>query len=260
MKIWTLFALTGLLAWSCSTNSTDDKAKGLDEIKFTYQDTSKSFDIRFKDYLKNAIGIEEGENYGVKTYEEHLNDDKEKEIIITVNRKEFALKQAQKNNSVSRASSVDYFGNYNYIVIYNSKTKQFSNPIIMGSSAYKPLELHFENIGPYQHKDMIVDYTIGDAKFRKYFLFSNKNDKINYAFHWIVFQDWNKGNTDAVCFSYEKGLRSDFKDIVVKKAKIAPLKEGENYNLIDAKIECEETVIKRFFFNPEDGKYYTADL
>lgn len=260
MKKWTFFVLSALLMAGCSTDSDENPIQGMDDKKFEYQDSSKAFDVRLKDYLKNAIGVEEGENYSINTYKEHINNDNELDIILTVNRKEFAFKNAQRLNSVAKHSSVDYFGNYNYIVMYSSKTNQFSSPIIIASSAYKPLELYFENIGPYKHKDMIIDYTIGDAKFRKYFLFSNDNDKINYAFRWTVFEDWNKGNPDGACFEYVKGSRSEFKDILVKRAVLTPLKKDEDYNKVDAQLNCTDSIIKRFFFNPQDGKYYTADI
>ncbi len=243
---------------ACQSTDTKENTLNITE-KFLYQDSTKAFDVRLKDYFKNAIGIEEGEDYSTRIFEEHLNDDNVKEVIITVNRKDFAFKQAIKNNFVDKASSIDYFGNYNYLVIYNSKKKQFYAPIIIASSAYKPVDLTFENMGPYSHKDIILDYTIGDARFRKYFLFDNPNGKINYAFKWIVFEDWNKGATQASCFEHTTGSRSTFKDIIVKNAKLLPLADGEDYNLVDAKIECQDVIQKRFFFNLKDGKYYTED-
>ena len=260
MKKWASYFALAVLIAGCSSSDVSEDGKKMDEITYLYQDANQPFDKRFKDYLTNAVGIEEGENYTLNTYKEHLNDDEIEEIIFTINRKEFAFKQAKQNNAVAKHSSVDYFGNHNFLVIYNSKTKQFTSPIIFGSSAYKPLTLTFENIGPYKHKDMIIEYRIGDARFRKYFLFNNPNGKINYAFRWTVFEDWNKGSEEATCFSYAKGSRSDYKDIILTKAKLKPLKEGDNYNLIDGEIECGTEVAKRFFFNPQDGKYYTADL
>lgn len=245
---------------SCEGDTSETAPVGMEGQKFVHQDVSKSFDERLKFYLKEAVGIEDGENYSIQTYSEHINSDGKEDVILTLNRKEFAFKNAQRLNSVAKHASVDYFGNYNYIILFSSVTNQFSNPIIIASSAYKPLELHFENIGPYKHKDLIVDYTIGDAKFRKYFLFSNNNDKINYAFRWTVFEDWNKGNQEATCFEYDKGSRSDFKDILVKRAILQPLKTGDDYNKVDASLTCTDSIIKRFFFNPQDGKYYTADL
>jgi len=260
MKLNLLFIFTILsgLFFSCKSNSGDEANADEKKIdKYAYEDTSLPFDERLKDFIVRKIGTAPNEEYTLKIYEEHLNDDDKKDIIITVNRLQYAIQNAKENNRLNRAEEVGFFGNYNYIIYYSSITNQFIDPIIMGSSPLQELDIAFDNISSTKHKDLIADYAIRNSQFRKYFLFID--DRPVYAFHWKKYDGWGTDNLEAYCFELDKGTYNATKDIVIRKATMKNIGPDEDYTKIKPEITCTGELIKRFFYNDKDGKYYTPN-
>ncbi len=220
-------------------------------------DLSLPFDQRIKNHVERKIDITQGENYSLKVYEDHLNDDNKLDYVITINRFENALKKAKVENNVARSSELGFFGEHNYIVYYSSITNKFSDPIPFGSSPQRELGISFENISSDKHKDVLVDYSIRNSQFRKVFLFMN--DKPIYAFHWQLYDGWGTDKLEAFCFEYGKGSYSDVKDIILRKATMKNISSTDDYYKITPEIECTDVLVKRFFFNSRDGKYYTPN-
>jgi hypothetical protein len=220
-------------------------------------DPSLPFDQRLRQYVERSIEIESNEKYTLKIYEEHLNDDDKKDLIITVNRLEYAIQKAKDNNNTVKSESLGFFGNYNYIIYYSSITGKFSKPIIMGSTPQRELGIMFDNISSTKHKDVIVDYAIRNAQYRKIFLFID--DRPIYAFHWKKYDGWGTPELISYCFEFGPGSYSDVKDVIVKQGKMKNIAPTADYNTEEPIIECTDILVKRFFYNTKDGKYYTPN-
>lgn len=220
-------------------------------------DASLPFNERVRHYVERAIGTEPNEEYTLKIYEEHLNDDDKKDVIITVNRLAYAIKKAKDNNRTVKAQSIGFFGNHNYIIYYSSMTNKFSKPIIMGSSPQRELAIMFENISSTKHKDLVVDYAVRNSQYRKIFLFID--DRPIYSFHWKKYDGWGTPELISYCFEFGPGSYSEVKDVIVKKGKMKNISPTTDYNTAEPVIECTDTLVKRFFYNSQDGKYYTPN-
>jgi hypothetical protein len=249
-----LYALVSTLFISCSENKNDDESVIKQE---SIDDPSKPFDERVKTWVERKINTRPGENYTLKTYEEDLNDDGKKDVIITVNRLENALLKAKEEGNTNKLAQIGFFGDHNYFIYYSSITNTFSEPVKMTSSPQRELNVTFENISSSSHKDIVVDYTIRNSQFRKIFLVLE--DKLIYSFQWKLYDGWGTDQLEAYCFSYDKGSYSEVKDIVIKKGTMKNIEKGADYYSENPSIECTDQLVKRFFFNKQDGKYYTPN-
>lgn len=253
-----LFLITGLLFLSMAGCNEDQANEDIKKIKGQDNDEALPFDVRLKKFIERELKINPDENYRLKIYEEHLNDDGKKDIIITVNRLEHAVKAAGADNKVAKSASIGFYGRHNYIIYYSSITNKFMNPIEFGSTPQRELVIGFENISSEKHKDMVVDYAIRNSQFRKVFLFIN--DQPHYVFHWKRYDGWGTENElEAYCFDYGVGSYSTTKDIIIYKANMKNIGEDDDYDTIEPEINCTDKLVKRFFYNTKDGKYYTPN-
>jgi len=241
---------------ACNVESeTDNKS-----IETKLQDDKKlPFDQRLKSFIEQKLHTTPNEKYKLKIYREHLNDDKSIDVIITVNRFENALQIATKNNQLRQAEALGFFGSYNYFIYYNSKTDSFADPIVVASSPKRELDIHFENISSDKHKDIVIDYTIRNSQFRKIYFFVE--NRPTYVFHWKRYDGWGTKQMEAYCFKYEKSSgTSNVKDILVYKASMNNMDKNKDYYNTLPQITCSDTLLKRFFYNQSDKKYYTNDV
>lgn len=220
-------------------------------------DPSLPFDERLKNYIERKLNTRPGENYALKIYEEHLNDDEKKDMVITVNRFENAIKTAEEKNLVTKSATIGFFGDHNYMIYYSSKTNTFTPPFIIASTPQRELSIAFENISSEKYKDIIVDYAIRNSQFRKVYLMID--DLPYYVFQWKLYDGWGTDQLEAYCFEYGTGSYSEMKDIIINKANMKNIGKDDDYNTIEPEIICTNQLIKRFFFNAQDRKYYTPN-
>lgn len=220
-------------------------------------DLSLPFDQRLKKYVERKLNTRPEEHYRLKIYEEHLNDDGEKDILITVNRYENAIKTAEEKNLVTKSATVGFFGNHNYMIYYSSKTNRFSEPMIVASTPQRELTISFENISSENYKDIVVDYPIRNSQFRRIYLMMD--DKPYYVFQWKRYDGWGTDKIEAYCFEYGTGSYSEVKDIIINRADMKNIGKEDDYDTIEPEITCTGQLIKRFFFNTQDRKYYTPN-
>ncbi|MCO5258874.1 MAG: hypothetical protein M9916_01905 [Crocinitomicaceae bacterium] len=251
------FLLT-LFLYGCTSNtptSTEAPIK-LDNQKDD-DDPSLPFEQRLKQYIERKLNTRPNENYSVKIYEENLNGDGKKDLIITVNRLENAIKTAEEKHLVSKSEVMGFFGNHNYMIYYSSITNKFTPPFIIASSPQRELKISFEHISSEQYKDVVVDYAIRNSQFRKIYLMLD--DLPFYSFQWKLYDGWGTNQLEAYCFDYGTGSYSNVKDIIINKATMKNIGETDDYNAVEPEITCTNQLVKRFFFNTQDRKYYTPN-
>lgn len=254
-----LFLTAGLLTLQI-TGCNEEQNNEVSEIVENQHkdDESLPFDVRLKKFIERELNTTPGENYRLKIYEEHLNDDGKKDIIVTVNRLENAIKSAGEGKNVSKSASIGFFGTHNYVIYYSSITNKFLKPIEFGSTPQRELVVNFENISSEKHKDLVVDYAIRNSQFRSVFLLIN--DQPFYSFRWKLYDGWGtEDKLEAYCFDYGVGSYSAIKDIIIYKADIKNIGQDDDYDTIEPEITCTDKLVKRFFYNTKDGKYYTPN-
>lgn len=246
-----------LLITSCGNGKSSEDENEAAKEQQVFDDKSLPLDQRIKMYVERKIGIPANENYQIELFEEHLNDDGVKDIIITVNRLEHAINSMAKANRTTKAAQLGFFGQYNYFIYYSSKTNNFSEPFVTASTPQRKLNITFVNISSEDHKDFLVDYAIRNSQFRRVFLMLD--DVPSYAFQWKLYDGWGTPKIESYCFDYGPGYRSKVKDIIISKGDMKNIGPEQNYDVEVPEINCTDQLVKRFFFNEADRKYYTPN-
>lgn len=213
-----------------------------------------SFEERVKLHVHSQLHLSSSENYSLKIYKAHLNDDQIEDAIITINRLEYAIKRAKEGKSLAKSSDLDFWGNYNLVFYYDSELDKITPPLEFNSTPLRELKVSFDFVSSDQYQDVIIDYPLRNAEYRIYLPIINHTP--TQVLQWKVYDGWGTDELESYCFSYKPGSYSPFKDIVVTKASMKNIERGEDYNKITPEITCGDEVVKTFFFNPKDFKYY----
>lgn len=252
MKYW--YLVMAFVFFSCSeaaNKNGDNKTEGKTE------DTLQpNFEERVKQELAFKLGIAPEEKFRLSIYKAHLNNDGVEDAIITVNRLEFAEKEAQQSPNGDVKRSYGYMGSYNSFFMYDGKLDKISVPMNIASSAKTPLQVNFENVQSEDFKDVCITYRIRNSAFKNYYFL--QNDQLLLVFQWKLFDQVGVQNYEANYLTYEEGSYSTAKDILIYKGKIknysTTIPDVYSYNPV---IESDKELKYRFFFDPVGKKYMT---
>ncbi|MFA7272892.1 MAG: hypothetical protein WC044_03440 [Crocinitomicaceae bacterium] len=226
-----------------------------DEVKPKIPDEQLSLEELVIRKVESQLQIPATEKYTLSIHKGQFDSDDIEDALVLVNRKQFALDEAVRKNRVKNQENIGYTGNFNFFFYYDGAKNDISRPITITSSASVPLKINIENIQTESYKDFTIDYRIMESCYRNFYTISNGVPKL--VFQWGVF-DYEKSDSSKVTyFEYATGSYSLAKDILVYPGKmITPLPKNLN-NDFDYKIEKDGDLQYLFFYNPNQGKYYT---
>lgn len=208
-----------------------------------------------KRHVQAQLRIPADEKYELKIYKEHLNDDEKEDAIITVNRLDFAIKQASISANPAKRAQIGFMGNYNFFFYYDGMKDLISPPIVIASSPLAPLKVHFENISSEKYKDILIDFRIRNSSFKDLFTLINQIPRRIFEFK--NFDGMGTSSPECYFFNYTKGSFSAFKDIQVMKATLGSLPSRVDLNTFEPEIRSSNELLYTFFYVPQEGKYMT---
>ncbi|MFK7786728.1 MAG: hypothetical protein AB8B56_16535 [Crocinitomicaceae bacterium] len=221
-----------------------DPFEGLSEVE--------AIELHIRQQL--SISVDEPIDYTI--YEENCDGDDSLDAVIAVNLLDRAVKEAIQSGKTAKSAAIGYMGNYNYFIYRDGFTGDLSPAVVVPSSPKARLKVSFENVLSENQKDILIDYRILNAAYRNYFTISNGNlAQVNQLKLFDAV-----GTAEAVAFTvqYEDGMISNAKDIVSYKGSF----DNPTFKTPDEVYSFEPDVMKtgevqeRWFFNPEDTKYY----
>jgi len=219
-----------------------------------FEGLSKKETIELHIRRELAISVDEPIDYQI--YEANCDGDDSLDAVIVVNLLDRAVKEAVQSGNVAKRASIGYMGNYNYVIYRDGFSGNLGGAKVIPSSPKAKLKVDFENIRSDKRKDILIEYRVLNAAYRNYFTISNGNLlQMNQV---KVFD--GLGTADAIAFAieYEDGMISTAKDIVLYKGTF----ENPTFTTPDQVYDFEPEITKtselheRWFFNPEDMKYY----
>ena len=255
MKYYWILAL--LLLTSCTetedqkgSDNSDPELENIDP----FEGLSKVETIEL--HIRRELAISADEPIDYQIFEDNCDGDDSLDAVITVNLLDRAIKEAIQAGKTARGATVGYMGNYNYIFYRDGFTGKLSPAKVIPSSPKALLKVSFENIRTDKQKDILIDYRILNAGFRNYFTIANgRMAQMNQV---KLFDAM--GTPDAVAFSiiYEEGMISSAKDIVSYKSTFEnpTFKTPDEVYTYEPKITKTDDIQERWFFNPQDMKYY----
>lgn len=251
-----LIILIPLLLWSCQgpkseEPTTENKPAG-PPVK-----GEQSLEAYANRMVRAALNIQANEKFELAIYGAQLDADGIEDAIITVNRLDFAMKEAAAGPNPAKRADLGFMGNFNYFFFFDGKLDMLSPPIAIPSSPLLPLKVSFENISSTQYKDILIDFRIRNASYKDFYTVSNHTPRRIFQFK--NFDGLGTALTEAYHFSYGAGSYGPQKNIFVMEAKLEALPAGADKNTYFPKITPIEKIKYTFFYLESQAKYATKD-
>lgn len=241
-----------LITSSCGDETSTDSTETTEE---STRKSNESLDVRAKREIMASLAIPVNEKFSLRIYREYINADTIEDAIITINRMEYAMDEAIKNNRQAKAAEMGFTGNYNYLFYYDGALDRISNPIFAPSSPGRELDIEFKTIVAPTRKDVIVGYRIRNSAWKSYFSVFNDHDMM-MIFQWKAFDLVGEDNPEALIHTYEENPNQIPMDIAIYTSEIDSYTKniGDVYKYIPSITKKKELKLK-FFLDPVVKKY-----
>lgn len=217
--------------------------------------SNESLDARAKREIMASLAIPVNEKFTMRIYKEYINADTIEDAIITINRMEYAMDEAIKNNRQAKAAEMGFTGNYNYLFYYDGALDRISNPVFAPSSPGRELDIEFKSIIAPTRKDVIVGYRIRNSGWKSYFSVFNDHD-LMMVFQWKAFDYAGEDHPEAFVHTYEENPNQVPMDIAIYASEIDSYTKnvGDIYTYLPSITKKKELRFK-FFLDPVEKKY-----
>lgn len=252
MKKSFLIILLGFTFSQCTESSVEKEPLTeveIDETQFL------PLEERAKRHAEHELSIPTTEKYKIKIYKSQLNNDDKEDAIITVNRLDYALKEAAKSENPAQRADIEFMGSYNYYFMYDGAQNKLSKLIPVPSTPQKELKISFENITSPIYKDFIIEFRIRNSCFLDFYTIENGGAQ--RIFYWKKFDGLGDKINESYNISYKDGSFTGRKDILIHKSKFKSLPEKIDPLTFDPEIEASKKVDYLFFYHPQAKKYMT---
>lgn len=207
--------------------------------------------------VRAKLGIQANEKFELKIYRAQLDADGIEDAVITVNRLDFAMKEAMGSANPAKRAELGFMGNFNYFFFFDGKLDMLSPPIAVPSSPLLPLKVSFENLSSPTYKDILIDFRIRNASYKDFYTVSNHTPRRIFQFK--NFDGLGSSLSEAYHFEYGAGSYGPQKNIFVMEAKLETLPNGADKNTFVPKINPIEKIKYTFFYLESEAKYATKD-
>lgn len=243
-----------LIVTACKDNS-----ENADNTTNTTQNDSPAIfnDESIVRHIESVLEIPGTEDYDYAIYRDHLDGDDSVDIVVTVNLLQRAMDYAIERDIVQIKAEEGFMGNYNFIIYIDGATKTFATPLAVPSSPHAKLTLNFENIRSEAYKDIVIDYRIRNACFRRYFAITNGFAR--EMFDIKIFDGLGDVETEAYEIRYAPGTYSLAKDILVYKATLEDVTITDPKDVYSTNPEITPTgeLERTWYYHGVQGKYFT---
>lgn len=245
-----------ILLWSCKEQVNTDSTNQTTPQELPTKG-KQSLDTYTDRMVRARLGIQANEEFELKIYRAQLDADGIEDAIITVNRLDFATKEAMASQNPAKRAELGFMGNFNYFFFFDGKLDMLSPPIAIPSSPLLPLGVSFENISSPNYKDILIDFRIRNASYKDFYTVSNHTPRRIFQFK--NFDGLGTKLTEAYNFEYGAGSYGQQKNIFVMEAKLEALPNGADQNTYLPKISSLEKIKYTFFYLESEAKYATKD-
>lgn len=248
-NLWLIIPVSFFI--SCGEQSSDEPLlpeQTKVEIKGTLEERMHAFS-------KVELNIDASEEYTLKTYNAHLNDDGVEDIVVTVNLYDRSMKETKEKNAVKKAE-MGYYGSYNFFFIIDGKSEKMSKPVTIRSNPFKSLGVSFDYITSDTHMDIMIDYHLATSFWRSFYRVVNNVPKETCISE--LFVNIDQQNEKAYVVELVSDDKSVSKLIAVYRAKLGAYKINQATDKFQIEPERIKTdSLERLWrYNPKVGKYY----
>ena len=132
VKNYLLFTVFSLLLFACEETSKQETQEiQTQELPTKGKQTLEQYADRM---VRAKLNIQANETFSMQIYRAQLDADGVEDAIVTVNRKDFALKEAMASPNPAKRAELGFMGNYNYFFFFDGKLDMLSPPLAIPSS------------------------------------------------------------------------------------------------------------------------------
>lgn len=264
MKNWVIVLILGFAFISCNQDNDNKNSntgnKNSDQpqkdIKITVD--SDNFESFVRRKVESNLKIDASENYDLKIIEAYLDKDTLKDALILINREEFAIKKAKKEDKEKILKSFGYTASENYIYVFRGASQKVLTTPGIGSSIYHMLEAGLGELTSPGQNDFWVDYRFRNSMFRNYY--TMRGDKLFLTLNCPIFDNIGEQEPDAYFIEHREVEARISKDIAIYEGGILnydPSKIEDTYNFTPDSIVKKDDVFVYFIFDPSRNKFVT---
>lgn len=255
VKNFILFTVFSLQLFACKESSEQETQEiQSQEIPTKGKQTLEQYAERM---IRAKLGIQANETFAMQIHRAQLDADGVEDAIVTVNRKDFAMKEAMASPNPAKRAELGFMGNYNYFFFFDGKLDMLSPPLAIPSSPLLPLQVSFENISSPDYKDILIDFRIRNASYKDFYTVSNHTPRRIFQFK--NFDGLGTTLTEAYHFEYGAGSYGPQRNIFVMEAQLPTLPNGADKNTYEPALKNLEKIKYTFFYLAKEGKYATKD-
>ncbi|MCO5268162.1 MAG: hypothetical protein M9897_04620 [Brumimicrobium sp.] len=239
-----------LLVVGCDSNT---KVKEADKVIVTIGGEEY---IRRK--IESKLQISSVEKYDIQLFSEYLNEDTLKDVLILVNRKDFAFQHAKANKSEVFFEKTIFTAPYNYVFVLMGGDKELISTTPIGSNVNYPLNIHFLKLTSEAKTDFYIEYRVRNSLYRNYYTL--KKDQLYLTFNCPVFDEIGRNHPKVYEIEHAKSKVRIAKDIALYQGEL----EGYNPKSISDTnyytpqgILRTDSLVAYFIFNEKIMKYVT---
>lgn len=208
--------------------------------------------------VESILSINAEENYDIQIEYKYINEDTLRDVLVLVNRKEFAFQKAKSTNTERFFQNTGHTGLYNYVFVKMGGQKNLISTNPVGSNAEYPLKSTFLELTSKAHQDFYVEYRVKNSFYRNYY--TVRGNRLFLTFSCQVFDNIGEINPKVYDIQHLTSPVRIAKDIALYEGKIVDYNpsEIEDVNNYEPKEIVKSGELYVFFiFNDKLMKYVT---
>jgi hypothetical protein len=241
-----------------SCESTQDSTQDITEPSQKEIEPSLSWEDKIRRKIEVKLGIKGNEIYDFQLFKSHLNRDTLIDAVVLINREQFALEEAKKENKEKFLEYMGYTGPHNHVFVQLGNSDQLIQAPPVGSSIFHPLSIEFESITMPGQNDFFVSYRSRNSLFRNYY--TVRSDKIFLTFNCPEFDLIGEKEPEVYSIQHKESTVRTAKDIALYYGEIvdySPSKIEDINSYTPKEIVSTDELFVYFIFDEKTKKYKT---
>lgn len=241
---------------SCSGSSENElieEEEDLFKVELNFEEAA------LKDLIQRRIKIENGDIGSFEIHRTHLNADAIEDGYVVMNLAPRAKKDMEKSANPARFQDMGYIGDYNFIYVWDGKSRTLGTAFILKGNGLTPLKVTASNFLDPGYKSLSAEYRVQNSTFETFFM--NINGQLIPVFSYNKVDLIGTPEMTVNTHIFAENPAQIEKDILIVKGELRDYNETEaalNKNNYDVGyIKPTDEVVYRFFYDERSRKYAT---
>lgn len=255
-KLGLLFFLLG----SCTSDEVEDVKQDSEDLFKVQVDFDEQ---QIKDLIIRRIKIEPTDIAVFEMHKAHLNADAFEDAYVVLNLANRAKRDMEKSANPARFHDSGYIGDYNFIYVWDGKTRTLGTAFKLAGNGLIPLKVTTSNFLDPGYKSISAEYRVKNSTFETFFM--NRNGQLIPVFSYTKVDMIGTPEMKVTTHVFKENPEKIEKDILIVRGELSGYDQNEaalNKNSYDVGlIKPTNEVIYHFFFDERSKKYatYTAE-